>query len=562
MSLKILLADDSLTAQNIGKKILTEAGYEVIAVSNGAQALKRIAADRPDLVVLDVYMPGYTGLELCERLRQGRETARTPVLLSVGKMEAFKPEEVTRVRADGLIVKPFEATELVAMVKKFAEKLLPQPTQPQHSPEPESAPEGLEDTDAQGPASTADYEIQHHSFDIPQEVASTPAIGMELIPQEEPQAEKPQPTVEAHAESPLEFDVERDPAPAEIEEGLRMSSAAGLSGVFELEPAAHPGGEKSAEPAPVEEFERFSPSTETPSASQPVPGPAAGAGTATVERDFQIEPPQGSGGAAEYPPQSRPAMETWSDPPADPDPLHSAAGRSDHLQPAASAENTPVHAPDILPELTSWDEPAALPVDTPHLPAVPVPGSAPAEFTTAGPIWVAEEAEIEPHELAIPLHQQMQRQAQAGQPREFDPPASPAVSVGVSGANWGIPEPTEPTKEFPTFRESAVQPKFEPQQHVPVAHASEIRSAHAGLPSSNPGSPEGKAQPAAQLGLAPGAPRHAAPASAVVPPVAAPTITEARVDPARVASIVEQVLERLKPEVIAAVTRELEDKGR
>jgi len=559
VSLKILLADDSLTAQNIGKKILLEAGYEVIAVSNGAQALKRIAADRPDLVVLDVYMPGYTGIELCERLRQGRETARTPVLLSVGKMEAFKPEEVTRVRADGLIVKPFEATELVAMVKKFAEKLSPQP-QPQHSPEPESAPEGLEDIDAQAPASTADYEIQHHSFDIPQEVASTPAIGMELIPQEEPQAVEPQPTPEARAESPIEFDVERDPAPAEIEEGLRMSSAAGLSGVFELEPAAHPGGEKSAEPTPVEEFERFSSSTETPSASQSVPGQAADAGPTTV--DFQIEPARGSGGEAEYPPQAGPVMETWPEPPADPDPVHSAAGRSDHVQPASSAENTPVHAPDILPELTSWDEPAALPVDTPPLPAVPVPGSAPAEFTTAGPIWVAEEAEIAPHEFAIPLHQQMQRQAQAGQPREYDASAGPAVSAGVSGANWEIPEPTEPIKEVPTFRESAVPPKFEPQQHVPVAHASETGSAHTGLPSSKPGSLEGKAQPGAESGLTPGAPRYAAPASAVVPPVAAPTVTEAKVDPARVASIVEQVLERLKPEVIAAVARELEDKGR
>ena len=58
-----MLADDSLTAQNMGKKILTEAGYEVIAVSNGAQAMKKIVSERPDLVVLDIYMPGYSGLE-------------------------------------------------------------------------------------------------------------------------------------------------------------------------------------------------------------------------------------------------------------------------------------------------------------------------------------------------------------------------------------------------------------------------------------------------------------------------------------------------------------------
>ena len=125
MPLKILLADDSLTAQNMGKKILTDAGYEVIAVSNGAQAMKKIVAERPDLVVLDIYMPGYSGLEVCERMRTSRETADTPVLLSVGKMEPFKPEEAVRVRADGVIIKPFEATELVATMKKLAESLSP-----------------------------------------------------------------------------------------------------------------------------------------------------------------------------------------------------------------------------------------------------------------------------------------------------------------------------------------------------------------------------------------------------------------------------------------------------
>ena len=62
MSLKILLADDSVTAQNMGKKILSDAGFEVIAVSNGSAALKKIPDINPDLVILDIYMPGYTGL--------------------------------------------------------------------------------------------------------------------------------------------------------------------------------------------------------------------------------------------------------------------------------------------------------------------------------------------------------------------------------------------------------------------------------------------------------------------------------------------------------------------
>jgi CheY-like chemotaxis protein len=123
VALKILLADDSTTAQNMGKKILTEAGYEVVAVSNGAAAVKKIAEHKPDMIVLDVYMPGYTGLEVCERVKSAIETNKIPVLLTVGKMEHFLPEEGARVKADGVIVKPFEASDLLAAVQKLEQRL-------------------------------------------------------------------------------------------------------------------------------------------------------------------------------------------------------------------------------------------------------------------------------------------------------------------------------------------------------------------------------------------------------------------------------------------------------
>ena len=132
MARKILLADDSVTAQNMGRKILADAGYEVIAVNNGSAALKKIAELKPDLVILDVYMPGYSGLEVCQRLKESQETARIPVLLSVGKLEPFKPEEAQRVRADGFIVKPFEASELLSALSKLEDKVVPraEPSKP------------------------------------------------------------------------------------------------------------------------------------------------------------------------------------------------------------------------------------------------------------------------------------------------------------------------------------------------------------------------------------------------------------------------------------------------
>lgn len=131
----VLLADDSVTAQNMGRRILTDAGYEVITVNNGSAALKRIHESAPDLIVLDVYMPGYGGLEVCQRLKESDATMRIPVLLTVGKMEPFKLEEANRVRADAHIIKPFDASELLAALTKLEDRIV-------HQAEPHRAGRG------------------------------------------------------------------------------------------------------------------------------------------------------------------------------------------------------------------------------------------------------------------------------------------------------------------------------------------------------------------------------------------------------------------------------------
>jgi CheY-like chemotaxis protein len=173
VALRILLADDSMTAQNMGKKILSEGGYEVIAVSNGAAALKKIAEQKPDIVVLDIYMPGYSGLEVCERLKNTIETSRVPVLLTVGKLEPFRPEDAVRVRAEGVIIKPFEASELLAVIEKAAShivKPVPVVPKPQHE---EFAEE--EDFTEQMGASLAALE----DIEVPKDVADAPAFGLD-----------------------------------------------------------------------------------------------------------------------------------------------------------------------------------------------------------------------------------------------------------------------------------------------------------------------------------------------------------------------------------------------
>src|SRR5215469_12493733 len=114
----------------MGRRILMDAGYEVITVNNGSAALKKIHESQPDLIVLDVYMPGYGGLEVCQRLKESGETQKIPVLLTVGKMEPFKTDEAKRVRADGHIVKPFEASELLAALTKLEDRIVPQAERP------------------------------------------------------------------------------------------------------------------------------------------------------------------------------------------------------------------------------------------------------------------------------------------------------------------------------------------------------------------------------------------------------------------------------------------------
>ncbi len=119
MPLSILLADDSVPAQNMGKKILVDAGYDVLTVSNGLEALRKISELQPDIAILDIFMPGYTGLEICERLRANPATAALPVILTVGKLEPYRPEDGEHVHSNAIIVKPFSANELVSAVRSL-----------------------------------------------------------------------------------------------------------------------------------------------------------------------------------------------------------------------------------------------------------------------------------------------------------------------------------------------------------------------------------------------------------------------------------------------------------
>jgi twitching motility two-component system response regulator PilH len=186
---KILLADDSVTAQNMGRKILTDAGYEVVTVNNGSAALKKVAEAQPELIVLDVYMPGYSGLEVCQRIKDSRETSHIPVLLTVGKLEPFKQDEARRVRADAFIIKPFEASELMAAVAKLESKLGTAPAPRKEGRH--SGPATMENFERTAAASGPQYGDEESGWKARLKFPSSERKQSEPEPEPEPQALKP-----------------------------------------------------------------------------------------------------------------------------------------------------------------------------------------------------------------------------------------------------------------------------------------------------------------------------------------------------------------------------------
>jgi CheY-like chemotaxis protein len=113
--------DDSPHAQRMGERILSDEGYEVVAVSNADSALIRIEDVNPDVVLADAVMPGRTGYDICQYLKMNPRHRRVRVVLTAGAQEPFDEARAKLVEADGVLKKPFEATALLALVKGLAE---------------------------------------------------------------------------------------------------------------------------------------------------------------------------------------------------------------------------------------------------------------------------------------------------------------------------------------------------------------------------------------------------------------------------------------------------------
>ena len=114
---KLLLADDSVTIQKVVNLTFSDEGIEVITAGDGNTAMEKFVEFMPDLVMVDVNMPGFDGYRICEMIKQDEETRHIPVILLVGSFEPFDEAEARRVGADDYLTKPFQSIrQLVSRV--------------------------------------------------------------------------------------------------------------------------------------------------------------------------------------------------------------------------------------------------------------------------------------------------------------------------------------------------------------------------------------------------------------------------------------------------------------
>ncbi|MFB2556405.1 response regulator [Herbiconiux liangxiaofengii] len=122
--MKVLIADDDADLRDLVTIAVEKAGHEVVAaVGDGLTAWERLKAEEIDLAVLDISMPGMTGLELVQRLRADDELREQHVLIITANVQASTAEAVHSAGANGLITKPFQVRELVDFMRGIADRV-------------------------------------------------------------------------------------------------------------------------------------------------------------------------------------------------------------------------------------------------------------------------------------------------------------------------------------------------------------------------------------------------------------------------------------------------------
>ncbi len=119
MSARVLVVDDVLPNVKLLEAKLTHEYFEVITASNGPQALERAEADAPDIILLDVMMPGMDGFEVCQRLKENKKTLHIPVVMVTALSDTADRVRGLEAGADDFLTKPVNDIALFSRVRSL-----------------------------------------------------------------------------------------------------------------------------------------------------------------------------------------------------------------------------------------------------------------------------------------------------------------------------------------------------------------------------------------------------------------------------------------------------------
>ena len=264
----LLLADDSVTIQRVIELTFADEDVDVVAVSDGDQAIARLESAPPDIVLADIGMPGRNGYEVARYVKQSPKLSHIPVVLLTGAFEPVDQARAIEVGCDGVLAKPFEPQLVIGRVKELL-------TSEARKSEPPGAPSATAVAAPAPPVSAppapvqpapeaADLDDYFDRLDVAFAKLSTQPVGRASTPTDV-DTRPPQPSAAPSLSDQIDWFAQRS-ADASTDIPLSYASpASAFENPVSAEPAAAPPAAVASVPAPE---------TPAPAASiTPVPEP-------------------------------------------------------------------------------------------------------------------------------------------------------------------------------------------------------------------------------------------------------------------------------------------------
>ena len=119
--LRVLVVDDEPDVITFTRALLEE-HYEIKSAQTSATAIKEAISQRPDLVLLDAWMPGISGYDVCRTLKRNSNTRDTPVIIFTAATQKVDEERAREAGADGFVTKPFRRDQMIALIDSFRKR--------------------------------------------------------------------------------------------------------------------------------------------------------------------------------------------------------------------------------------------------------------------------------------------------------------------------------------------------------------------------------------------------------------------------------------------------------